>query len=502
MAALGATGGRIAGGALWMIALRMCIRGLGFVSTIILARLLVPADFGLVAMAMTVWSILDTVLDLSFATALITEPREDRKYYDTAWTLSIFKGIVVAVLLFTTAGFIADYFNEPRITAIIHVFALISLIMGFQNVGTVNFIKDLQMHRSFALGVAVKVPAFIVTVAAAVILRSYWALVLGMFAGGAATVLMSYVLCDFRPRLALAKTGELLSFSSWLMANNIINAIVSQIDAVVMGHLATARLLGIYRIALEISGLPVTEIMAPARAALLPGFVKWADDRDKLAKNYVDSLAILLAIALPIATGIAIVADPLTRTLLGDQWLEAVPIMRILLVSTVVQILCDNAYYVVNAVRKPHINVIRAGVVAPAYVVGLYFGVEYYGIYGAAFAHAGAMLLSLIANSVILRRIMRTSLLEVFRGSWRTILATAVMGLVVPQIMMAWLEPLGLNAPTELVLASLSGVAVFAAMEALLWVVFGRGTGAESRLAELLFAFAKSHPMFKGSVSS
>src|ERR1700733_13906139 len=109
-----------------MIALRMSVRFLGLVSTIVLARLLVPADFGLVAMAMTVWSILDTVLDLSFATALITEPREDRAYYDTAWTLSIFKGFVVAGLLFASAGYIADYFNEPRVTPVIHVFALIS----------------------------------------------------------------------------------------------------------------------------------------------------------------------------------------------------------------------------------------------------------------------------------------------------------------------------------------------------------------------------------------
>lgn len=469
---------------MWMIALRMCVRGLGFVSTIVLARLLVPADFGLVAMAMIVWNILETVLDMNFSFALITGPENDRRYYDTAWTLSILRSCFVTVLLLVSAGAIAAYFKEPRIYPIIQLFALASLLSGFQNIGTVKFVKDLQLHRNFAMGVVNKLLSFSVTVGAAFLFHNYWALVLGTLTGRLATVGTSYLLCDFRPRFGLSKVRELFSFSAWLMANNIINSLVAQMDAVVMGRWATAGVLGLYRVALDISGLPASEIMIPARQALFGGFAKWASDPAKLAVNYIESQAVMLSVALPLAIGIALVAEPLTLTLLGNKWLAAAPIIRILVFSAIARILCDNAAVVLDAMRKPHLNTYVGGGVGLLYVAGLCVGVKYYGIYGAAIAHAASAFVYLIVNTLVLRRMLKASLIAVLRLAWRTILATLGMSAAVLDVERAYLVGGGWSAPAELLLLSLLGACVFAGIEAGLWAVFG-GHGAEARIVEI-----------------
>jgi O-antigen/teichoic acid export membrane protein len=481
----GTLSSRIAGGAAWMIGLRLGVRGLGFVSTIVLARLLVPADFGLVAMAMTVSSVLDTVLELNFSIALITERRDDRAFYDAAWTWSILKGILVAAALAVTAPLIARYFDDARIVPIVYVLAVSSLIAGFQNPAVVNFIRDLEMHRTFTIGLGAKILSFAVTLAAAIIFRNYWALVLGSLTGSAATVLLSFIMCDFRPRFGFARSRELLGFSSWLMLTNIIGAVRGQIDPIVIGRIISARALGIYRIAWEISSLAATEIMMPVRQALFPGFVKWADDRDKLAQNYMESQAIMFSIALPIAVGIGLVADPLVRVLLGSQWLDAVPVMRILLVGAIVQTICDNGWTVLNALRKPHINTVIGAVTTVFYAVAVLYGVKAGGLVGAAIGHALASVLYLVCNSLALRRFMRISVLSLLRLAWRTIVATALMAAAVILFQGAYLDGSGLNPFAALPLTALVGVAAFAVVHIALWGIFGRGNGVEARILEI-----------------
>lgn len=236
--------------------MRWAVRGLGMISTIILARLLVPADFGLVAMAMAVGGALDAVLEPGFNVALITDPNHDRSAYDAAWTWSIVKGLFVALLLILFAPAIAGYFREPRIVAIVYVLAVRSVVSGFQNIGMIDFVKDLRLHRNFMMELGSKLVSFATMVTAAVIFRNYWALIIGMVTQTSARVVLSFLLSDFRHRLSLRGSVGLLRFSSWTLVSNIVGALASHIDAFVIGRLVTARGLGIYGVADEISALP------------------------------------------------------------------------------------------------------------------------------------------------------------------------------------------------------------------------------------------------------
>ena len=126
--------GRMIKGSLWMVAMRWSIRGIGLISTIILARLLTPVDFGIVAMAMLVVSLLEILSSFGVDLALIRKENVERKHYDTAWTFKILQGLVVALFIIVIAPYMAAYFNEDRVTHIAQLLALAVFVSGFENI--------------------------------------------------------------------------------------------------------------------------------------------------------------------------------------------------------------------------------------------------------------------------------------------------------------------------------------------------------------------------------
>jgi lipopolysaccharide exporter len=214
-------GRKMAKGAAWMVLFKLTQRVIGIVSTLILARLLVPADFGLVAMAISVFAVLEIMSSFSFDLALIQNQSAERRHYDTVWTFNVLFALLNAVVMVVLAVPAAAFFVEPRIEWIMYSLALCALISGFDNVGVVAFQKDLELHKEFYFGVAKKLATFAVTIALAFAWKNYWALIAGMIAGRFVGLVMSYWAHPYRPRFSLAAAGELFHFSKWMLVNNI-----------------------------------------------------------------------------------------------------------------------------------------------------------------------------------------------------------------------------------------------------------------------------------------
>ena len=195
----------MAKGAAWMVAMRLSIRFVGIISTIILARLLVPADFGLVAMATMIYGFIEIMSQFSFDVVLIQKQDAEPDYYDTAWTLSILRGLATALVLFAGAGIAADFFGDQRLVEIIYVLCLAAFVGGFTNIGIVDFRKDMNFGKDFQYIVGVKLFSFVVTLVFAFMLRTYWALVIGIASSTLAQLGLSYFMHPFRPRWAFER---------------------------------------------------------------------------------------------------------------------------------------------------------------------------------------------------------------------------------------------------------------------------------------------------------
>ena len=307
----------LAVGSGWMVGAQLAIQVIGLISTIILARLLIPADFGLVALATTILAGLQALSELSFDIALIQNPRAGRPEYDSAWTLSACRNFLIAIGLTVAAGPIASGFDDPRLEAIIYCLAVSTFLDGFQNIGIVDFRKELKFHQDLIFRVLGKLGPFLVTVPLAFLWRNYWALVVGTLAGSLFRVILSFVMHSYRPRISFAGWRDLIHFSKWLMLANLCIFISSRAITFIISAISGAGALGIFLMSTEIACQTNTNLLAPMRRALFPGYSKIASDLGRLQYIFIDISALVFLIGTPLTIGIGLIADPLVKIALG-----------------------------------------------------------------------------------------------------------------------------------------------------------------------------------------
>lgn len=311
-----------------MIALRWAIRGVGLLSTLILARLLTPADFGIVAMSTMVAGLLTAMTDMGTWQLLLRTKNPDRSAYDTAWTIMLLQSLLLALVVFLVAHPASLYFKEPRLEAVMQVSALGGVFIGLNNIGLVMFRRDLNFRMDFVTGLLTKVFSVVPTLILVLIYRNYWALVAGTLVGSACEAMLSYVLHPYRPRLSLSRWREFASYSIWMTPANIAGYLNKKADVFIVGYLGSTAQMGAYNVAAELSQIATGELAQPMMRAIYPNFAKLKDNIEELARAFEKVLHTVMVLGFGFGLGTAAVADDLVHLLLGNQWGYAVPVLR------------------------------------------------------------------------------------------------------------------------------------------------------------------------------
>src|SRR6185312_6827363 len=194
--------GRMARGAMWMLTHKVAERSLVLLNTLILARLLSPTDFGIVAMGSSVVAMLDLFTAFGVDVILIQRRDSNANHSNTAWTLNVASGTLVATLLLLLSWPLSLLYREPRLIPVVCVFAANSFVQGFENIGVVEFRKSMNFRREFLYLISKRLSTVAATIVLAFLLRSYWAMVFATLIGRLSGVGLSYVLHPFRPRLS------------------------------------------------------------------------------------------------------------------------------------------------------------------------------------------------------------------------------------------------------------------------------------------------------------
>jgi len=312
------------------MAMRWSIKGLGFISSAVLARLLMPEDFGLVAMVFVIIGFISLLFEFGVNWALIQNNKATDDHFHTAWTIRLLQSIVIALLLAAFSSVIADFYHDIRVEAICQFMALGTLIRGFENIGVIKLQKDMRFARDFLYNVIPKIFSICLTISLAFYFRSYMALVLAEVMNSIIIVIASYVIIGFKPKLSFRKLSDIWGFSQWILMRNIAQYISEQGAMVFLSVLTVPAKVGYYKWGNELSTLTVSEIQLPFTRALLPGFAKIKDDHDRLIGAYLKALGIMTLVAVPIALGFGAVAPELIPLFLGggDKWLPVVPVLQ------------------------------------------------------------------------------------------------------------------------------------------------------------------------------
>lgn len=455
--------------------MRWTIRGIGLTSTIILARILYPEDFGLVAMAMVGIGFLEVFTHTGVDLALIRTPDVTRKHFDSAWTLEIGLGLTLATVLVLLAPLAALYFDEPRVVAVIRCLALRAAIGGFENVGVINFRRDLDFSREYRFQVLKKLVNFTITITLALILRNYWALVISMVTARAISVALSYVLHPFRPRLDTSCIGEIWSFSGWLVFSRIGRYLTRKTDEFIVGGFAGTAAMGNYHVASDVATAPTDEMVLPMARGLYPVYAKLAGDPEGLARAFRNVLTVIAMLCVSAGLGMLVVADDMVRVILGAKWMETVPLIRWLAVYGAVAGISgafETLLTVTARVRALSFTTwLVFGLQVPAYL----YAAGTWGIVGVA---AARTVVALAASPIIMALAIRgtsTTAAQVFGALWPRVLAGAVMVGAVVSIPLAD----GLPDAVRLIAKVGVGMAAFSIATIVLWVLRGKPDGPE-----------------------
>lgn len=491
-------GQRMARGAAWMVLLKLLMRLLGVISTLILARLLMPADFGLVALAMAIYGFTGLLGAFGFDAALIhKQDAADRSHYDTAWTLNLLYGVAQTAVLALLAGPLGQWLGNAELVPLIYLLAGLALIERFENIGVVDFRKELRFHKEFQYEFPVRVVRFAVTVGLAFALRDYWALVAGIAVGRVLKVMLSYAMHPFRPRLSLVRARELFWFSKWFLGSHIFGFINQRGDMLILGGMAGTTSLGFYRVGFEISNLPTSELVTPMVRAIFPGYAKAAAEGN-LAFYVQRMLAVFGLLAIPAGVGMALVAEPMVSVLLGPKWEPATPLIAVLAIYGILSGLVRANHPVFLAVGKPWVTTFYTGARAVLTVPVLLAAVHVGGAQGAAWGQLGIAATLALPYAYLLVRELGLPLSALLAGLWRPVAAAGLMSGVVLTaghlLQGGDVEHLLVQVPLG-ALTYLAGVAG-------LWLVAGRPQGAEAEMGRWVVQQVRVKAGARGVVGS
>lgn len=461
-----------------MVATRWSYRFLGLISTMILARLLTPQDFGTVAVVMSLVYFADAFFDFGFDLALIKNQQASREDYDTAWTLRFIKTALFALVVALASPLVAVYANAPESIPIGIVVAVSIFIRGFQNIGTVTFNKELEFDRIFKYNIYPRVLGVITTIVAAFVLRTYWAIVVGVFMSAVYSTAFSYSANPYWPRWRLAGMEKFWHFSKWVLIGNMGRQLFSMVDRLALSGWISKQQLGIYTVAADLAAIVTVELFGPVSQALTPGFAKLQGDPERLRDAFVVSTSVFLALIVPAATGVWLVAPELVPTILGDQWHEAAPFVGLFswffLFFAFSEVMTGFVSMVGLIKHSARLSLARAILFGAL----MYFAFQHYHAEGIVYLKIALAAGEAIILFAMALRYLQLPFITAFSLCWRPVLGALGMVLAVKV-----LTPyLGANLLLLLIAKAMVGALSYSAISLGLWLLAGKPKGIESTL--------------------
>jgi lipopolysaccharide exporter len=371
-------------GSFWVFTLRIADRIFQLAKTIILARLLSPNDFGMFAIALLVLSIFGTFTQTGSMEALIQKKGETESYLNTAWTIGLIRGFFITVAVFFLAKPAAIFFATPDAELILRIIGISIVLQSLNNIAVLYFQKELEFQKFFKYQFLGTIADVAVAITAVFLLKSVWALVLGMLAGDLVRCIMSYVINSFRPRLQFnwTQARELFRFGKWIAGTSILIFLIINGDDIFVGKFLGVVMLGFYQMAYKISNTPTTEITLVISQVSFPVYSKLQDDLPRLRDAFMRVLKLTAFISFPLAAFILILAPEFTLLFLGEKWMPIVPAMRILVMAGALRSLVASTCSIFRAIGKPRIETMWQIIRFIIIVILIYPLTDKYGISG------------------------------------------------------------------------------------------------------------------------
>jgi O-antigen/teichoic acid export membrane protein len=436
------------------------------ITTSILARLLAKNDFGLIAVALVAINYLSVLKDLGLGVALIQRRENVAQAANTVFTINVLLGLFLSALIIPLAPFVATYFRDPQVIPVLRWMGISFIINALGSVHTNWLVRDLDYRRKIVPELGGALIKGAISIGMAYLGYGVWTLVFGQIAGALASVILVWIVLPWRPRLALDTNvaGSLMKFGASVTLIDIITQITDNLDYIIVGRLFGLVPLSIYTLAYRLPEMLLIGNLWVMGGVVFPAFSSIQNRPEELRRGFLASVRFVELIAVPVCLGLFIAADPIVRVVFGDQWLEAIPVLRVLAIYAWVYSLGYHVGGFYKAIGRPDIllklSLLTLVIIVPSLLIGARLG-----IIGVAAGHLVAVLIRRIISLGLATRFVNVSILDIFGELRPSLLGGIVMA---PVVLAASYFSQGWNPFLQLGLIVLSGAISY--LSVLWWI--------------------------------
>ncbi|MCJ7790053.1 MAG: lipopolysaccharide biosynthesis protein [Candidatus Atribacteria bacterium] len=420
---------KVTKGALWVTVSGICSRGLGIISSIILVRLLLPSDYGVMAIATAIVSMMQGLTTTGFGSAVIQKQEKPEEFLNTAWTFELVKYSMLFFIIFLLAPLFARFFKEPAATNILRVISFSLIFQGLMNIGIIYFRKKLDFKRQFIFNIVPQIIYIIVVIPLAFILRNVWALVWASVIGGLVGCVISYIMHPYRPHLDfnINKAGELFNFGKWILGSSIIVIIRNQGITMFVGKFLGIPILGFFNRAEAFSTALFLQVIEIIWQVGYPAYSQLQKVTVRLKRAYLLTLKLLTFFGLPMTGGLLILSWDFTHLFLTDKWITIVPVIQVLCLSAIIGFINTPAGIIFQAVGRPSIGTKIEAVGVIILAITIYPLSLKWGITGTAVSILLGTLITLPVNCYMAIKIVKCSVWEFIKPILLAMINTGIM---------------------------------------------------------------------------
>jgi PST family polysaccharide transporter len=408
-------------GVLWQAISFGLGRVLTLVATVVLARLLTPAEFGLVGLALVFVTFAEYLTDLGVAQALVYFERDER-LQDAALTLCAAAGAVLAGAGLLAAPWIADFFDAAEVEPMVRLLSVALLLSALRQVPVALLRRELAFRRLFATELARTLVQGAVSIVLAATGAGAWAIVWGYVAGAAACCVVAWAVVEYRPGLHFVRAltapvaRRLLGYGGPAAAQALLAALIFDIDYLIVGSVLGAEALGLYTLAFRLPQVVIIGVFAVLSAVAFPMFSRARADPARLKRGYLTSVRLQSAYGVAAGVGLFMVAPMVVPVVFGPQWSAAVVPLEALALYAAARSLGSGAVDVYKGIGRPGIGVavalVRLAVLVPALVLAAHEG----GIDAVAWTQAALALAFAVGMQSVAARIVGLGLADLARA--------------------------------------------------------------------------------------
>ena len=375
---------------------------------LILARILTPEDFGIVAVAMIVIGLAQILQNFGFEKTLIQRETEVKESANIVFWCNMAFGTLVYLILFSGAPLIADFFHESEVVAVLRVLCLQIILISFITVHFALFQREFKFKQLFGVRLGVAIVPGIVAIPLALMGQGVWALVWGTLAGSIIQVILFWHLSDWRPELSfdIPLARELFGFGVWVTLEALLGWLIVWGDSIVLGHFLGVHELGVYRVGATVVMFAFAIFFSPISPVAYSSFSRLQSNTEELKRSFLKITNLIAAVSLPIGVGLVLTAYPISSLVFGQKWQGIEIVIALISIMYAIGWLVGINPEVYRAAGRPDVNV-KLLIAAVIYYIPVYVLAAPYGLLVFCIARLGVAIVAMPLHFFVVNRILQ-----------------------------------------------------------------------------------------------